>query len=153
MFRGLLFFKRSSTMGTDPTAAALWIAYWPLLSLARAVAGGLLSSNRRATSRLFFDAVKCNAVYAHQIRKDEGFFCNPTWPLKPRGNSELGTTATKGRLPFTFVVDICSFSKKKVHQLVSIFQAHRNHQWRPSRTILNESEPLARTDISTRKPT
>jgi hypothetical protein len=50
-------------MGTDPTAAALWIGYWPLLSLTLADAGGLLSSSRRAISKLFFDAAKCSAVY------------------------------------------------------------------------------------------
>lgn len=45
-------------MGTDPTAAALCIGYWPRLSLIRVDAGGLFSNRRRATSRLFFDAVK-----------------------------------------------------------------------------------------------
>ena len=45
-------------MGTEPEDAALWIGYWPLLSLILADAAGELSNSLRAISKLFLDAAK-----------------------------------------------------------------------------------------------
>lgn len=59
---GLLFLISNSTMGTDPTAAARWIAYWPRLSFTRAEAGGFWSRRRRARSTFFLEATKWRAV-------------------------------------------------------------------------------------------
>lgn len=50
-------------MGTDPIAAALWMGYWPRLSLTLAEVGGLLANSCLATSRLFLEVAKKMAVY------------------------------------------------------------------------------------------
>lgn len=49
-------------MGTEPTAAARWRAYWPRLSRTRADAGGWLARSLRAMSRLFLEATKWTTV-------------------------------------------------------------------------------------------
>lgn len=48
-------------MGTEPTAAARWIAYCPRRSRTRVDA--LFSINTRAVSRFFLEATKCSAVW------------------------------------------------------------------------------------------
>jgi hypothetical protein len=50
-------------MGTDPTAAARWIGYWPLRSRMRVDAGGLAVERRMlATSRFLLEATKWRAL-------------------------------------------------------------------------------------------
>lgn len=49
-------------MGTEPTAAARWMAYWPRLSLTRAEAEGEWSRRRRARSMFFLEETKWSAV-------------------------------------------------------------------------------------------
>jgi hypothetical protein len=78
-FIGLLFFSNSSTIGTEPTAAARWIAYWPRLSFTRAKAGGLELRRRRAMSTFFLEEAKWRAV----------------WPLK--SGNELTGASWEGR--------------------------------------------------------
>jgi hypothetical protein len=60
-FRGLLLRRRRVTMGTEPTAAARWMGYWPRRSRTRVDAGGFAARRRRATSRFFLEATKCRA--------------------------------------------------------------------------------------------
>lgn len=57
---GLLLRSSRETMGTDPTAAARWMGYWPRRS--RALVEALFSMRRRAKSRFFFEATKWRAV-------------------------------------------------------------------------------------------
>ncbi|KAF2728496.1 hypothetical protein EJ04DRAFT_528593 [Polyplosphaeria fusca] len=59
-FSGLLASSSIFIIGTDPTAAALCSANWPLLSFTRALAFSPISS--RAKSRLPLLAQKCKAV-------------------------------------------------------------------------------------------
>lgn len=61
-FSGLLFFNSSSTNGTLPMDAALWMGYWPRLSFTLTDAGGLLARRVLVRSRLFFEVAKKIAV-------------------------------------------------------------------------------------------
>lgn len=61
--RGLRFRSSSVVMGTEPTAAARWMGYWPRRSRTRVEAGGLAARRRRATSMFFFEATKWRAVW------------------------------------------------------------------------------------------
>lgn len=49
-------------MGTEPTAAARWMGYWPRRSRTLVDAGGVALISRRATSKFFLEATKWRAV-------------------------------------------------------------------------------------------
>jgi hypothetical protein len=121
-FIGLLFFSNSSTIGTEPTAAARWIAYWPRLSFTRAEAGCLELRRRRAMSTFFLEEAKWRAV----------------WPLKS-GDELTGASLLrggKGVRPWdrerTCGVDVGFFPKEEINQVLTIFAAYGHHQRSPA---------------------
>lgn len=110
-------------MGWEPTAAARWMAYWPLLSRMRVEA--LCSMSRRATSRFFLEATKCSAEA-------------PLLSGGVQGQRGCVLLSVMGEA-LTLLVDVGAALEEQLEDRLAVGDAGCYHEGRPSAAVLRGS--------------